>query len=325
MLDNFPRNRILRKNQVIRDLIAEHSILPQSLIYPIFICEFEDDAIEISSMKGIFRHTIHDAVKEIKKAKQLGIMSFMLFPYIPSSQKDDIGSLAINENNIICKAIKSIKDSHPDILLITDIALDPYTSHGHDGVLTQNYIDIDNDKTLEILQKQSIIQAKSGGDFMSPSDMMDGRVFAIRNALNENNFQNIGIISYSVKYSSSLYSPFRDAIGSGIKSGPVNKNTYQMDFRNSKIAIKSTLDDIKQGADAIIIKPASFYLDIIKSISSQINIPILAYQVSGEYVMIKNYSPDENIIKQLALESLVCIKRAGATSIISYFAMQIFE
>ncbi|QED23133.1 porphobilinogen synthase [Candidatus Deianiraea vastatrix] len=322
---NLPRNRIMRKNAAIRDLVSDVNLLPSDLIYPIFICENDENAIEIPLMKGVFRRNVKQAIDDISLAKSIGVRSFMLFPYIQTEKKDEKGTAALDKNNIMCIAIEKIKNAHPDAILIADVALDPYTNHGHDGILTSDGKNIDNDATLEILGIQALNQAKCGADFISPSDMMDCRVAKIRNTLDENDLKYTGIISYSAKFASKLYCPFRSAVNSQIKSGPSDKLSYQIDPRCKKSPIKSIIDDEKQGADAVIVKPASLYLDIIKEASQIINLPIFAYQVSGEYSMIKNFSDDEKIVKDLALESLICIKRAGANAIISYFALDLFR
>ncbi len=319
------RNRIFKKNSAIRNLISETSLLPHNLIYPMFICKNGIDP-QIPSMPGIFRYTIDGAKNEIKHLMRLGISCFMLFPYVSQDEKDELGTLALSSENIICRAIKEIKNSSPEAIIMADVALDPYTSHGHDGVLNLEKNDVDNDKTVEILVKQALIQAKCGADFITPSDMMDGRIAKIRSILDENSLNYTGIISYSAKYSSNLYAPFRGAINSGIKAGPVNKHTYQSDFRNEKFAIKEVMDDVNQGANGIIIKPAGWYLDIIKACTNAVNVPIFAYQVSGEYAMIQNICSNDGVnLYNLALESVTCIKRAGASGIITYFSKIIAE
>ncbi len=324
MID-FARNRRLRKNEAIRDIVSNISISPKDFIYPVFVCEEESDAIETPNMRGVFRFSPKNINSEIFELKSLGVKNFMLFPYIKPEQKDENGTAALYENGIICKIIKLIKDKHPDVNIISDVALDPYTNHGHDGILTENKLDIDNDKTLEALSRQALIMAKAGADFISPSDMMDGRVSVIRKTLDTNNFQNVGIISYSIKLASNLYVPFRTSIGSSLNFGPKDKLTYQINpANNANIAIKSALDDINQGADAIIIKPASLCLDIISQASKALNVPIFAYQVSGEYAMIKNYFDEDTALK-LAFESIIAIKRAGANAIISYCTKEILK
>lgn len=313
------RNRILRKSNAIRELVSEISLSPSDLIYPIFICN-DDDLLEISTMPGLCRYTINSAKIEIQKLMSFGVYCFMLFPYIKNEEKDELGSLAIDENNLICRAIFEIKQLIPEAVIMADVALDPYTIHGHDGVLNDAKSDVDNDKTIEVLQKQALIQAKAGADFITPSDMMDGRVAKIRQILDANGLNYTGIISYSAKFASNLYSPFRNAINSGIKSGPMDKKTYQIDPRNTKMALKSINDDVNQGTDGIIIKPAGWYLDIIKSCSEKSNLPIFGYQVSGEYAMICKLADNQEQMLKLAKESLMCIKRSGATGIITYFA-----
>lgn len=320
---NFSRNRRLRSSKSIRALFSETNIHTKNLVFPIFICKNESEEQRIFGSENLKRLSIKNAIKEIKECKNLGINSFLLFPCVDAKEKDELGSIAIEKDNLICRSIKDIKNEITDINILSDIALDPYTSHGHDGALSKCGKFIDNDVTLEILQKQAVNQAEAGSDFIAPSDMMDGRVARIRKALDQDNLINTGIISYSAKFASNLYSPFRDAIDSGIKTGPKDKKTYQMDIRNLKLSIKSIIDDEIQNCDAIIVKPAGWYLDIINQASKITNLPIFGYQVSGEYVMVNEYIKFANLErKNIITESLIAIKRSGATGIISYFAKE---
>ena len=283
----------------------------------------------ISSMPGISRLNLNSAVSLVKDAKKLGISAVALFPKISPNLKDNTGKESYNPNSMICRLIKAIKNSVPDIGVISDIALDPYTSHGHDGILKDGYIL--NDETIDVLMKQALTYVIAGCDILAPSDMMDGRVLKIRNMLESEGFFNAKIMSYSAKYASCFYGPFRDAVGSKTNLfsddaliRPLDKKTYQMDYRNSKEAIREVELDIAEGADMVIIKPGMPYLDIIKTVSSKFNIPVLAYQVSGEYSMLKIASQsgifDE---KDVWLESMMAFRRAGAQAIITYAAIEI--
>ena len=271
-------------------------------------------------MPGIKRHSIKSVAKEAMEIYKLGIPAIAIFPYIPNDLKDENGTESLNKNNVICKAIKEIKNSCPEIGIICDVALDPYTSHGHDGILIKD--EIDNDETVKILVKQALLQAKMGCDVIAPSDMMDGRIGKIRLALDKNNLNDVQILSYAVKFSSSFYGPFRDAVGSK-KLLKGDKKTYQMDFRNSDEALREVSLDIKEGADMVMVKPGMPYLDIIKKVKDNFKIPVFAYQVSGEYSLIMNGINKKLIDKASIKESLISFKRAGANSIVTYFADQI--
>jgi len=321
----FPTTR-LRRNRMkefSRRLISENNLTVDNLIWPLFVCEGEKIKDPIKSMPDVFRHSIDSLLKEVKKAVDLKIPAIAIFPQIDSSLKNSEGLLALDENNLVCRSIRSIKKEFPDVGVICDVALDPFTDHGHDGLLINGKID--NDKTLEKLKDQALVQAAAGCDIIAPSDMMDGRVGAIREVLDKNNYQDVLILSYAAKYSSSFYGPFRDAINSTGNLGGASKSTYQMDISNSDEALREVELDIKEGADMIMVKPGMPYLDIISKIKSNFNIPIFAYQVSGEYSMIKgainNNWLQENVIK----ESLLAFKRAGASGILTYFAKDIAE
>ena len=321
----FPTTR-LRRNRMkefSRRLISENNLTVDNLIWPLFVCEGEKIKDPIKSMPDVFRHSIDSLLKEVKKAVDLKIPAIAIFPQIDSSLKNSEGLLALDENNLVCRSIRSIKKEFPDVGVICDVALDPFTDHGHDGLLINGKID--NDKTLEKLKDQALVQAAAGCDIIAPSDMMDGRVGVIREVLDKNNYQDVLILSYAAKYSSSFYGPFRDAINSTGNLGGASKSTYQMDISNSDEALREVELDIKEGADMIMVKPGMPYLDIISKIKSNFNIPIFAYQVSGEYSMIKgainNNWLQENVIK----ESLLAFKRAGASGILTYFAKDIAE
>jgi len=321
----YPKLRLRRNRRFdwSRRLIQENNLSVNDLILPIFITEGKKVKQPIKSMPDVYRYSIDNLNLILNKAIKYKIPMVALFPYTNKKLKNDKGSEAINENNLICQAIKYIKKKYRNkIGIMCDVALDPYTSHGHDGLLKKN--EILNDETIEVLIKQAILQAKMGCDVIAPSDMMDGRIGKIRKALDLNGFNNIQIISYAAKYASSFYGPFRDAVGSkSMLKG--DKKTYQMDYKNSNEALREVALDIKEGADMIIIKPGMPYLDVIKKVKDKFKIPVIAYQVSGEYSMIIN-SIKGNIINENAiLESLLSFKRAGATGIITYFALKICE
>jgi porphobilinogen synthase len=306
-----------------RRLVSENNLSVNDLIWPLFVCEGNNIADKINAMPGVFRYSIDNILKELETAVKLKIPAIALFPQIDSGLKDEKGSEATNENNLICRTIKSIKKNFPDLGVICDVALDPYTNHGHDGLVVNNIVD--NDTTLEVLEKQALVQAVAGCDIIAPSDMMDGRVARIRNILDENKFQNTLILSYAAKYASKFYGPFRDAISSSgnLKGG--SKSTYQMDMANSNEALREVALDIQEGADMVMVKPGMPYLDIIHRIKSEFNIPTFAYQVSGEYAMIKGAINNNWLNSQVIKESLLSFKRAGADGILTYFAKEIAE
>jgi porphobilinogen synthase len=311
------RNRILRTNASIRSLVAETTLTPNDFIAPLFIDEGENILHEIPSMPNYYRRSLDLTVKEVKELYSLGIKSILLFVKAKDETKDNTGKEAWNENGLMQKSIKAIKDAVPEMLVMTDVALDPYSSYGHDGIVKDG--DIVNDETVEALVKMSVSHAKAGADFVAPSDMMDGRIGAIRKGLEENNFTKVGIMSYSAKYASCFYGPFRDALDSAPGFG--DKKTYQMNYANRIEAIKETLMDIEEGADIVMIKPALAYLDIIREVKNEVRVPVSAYNISGEYAMIKAAAKmgwiDEN---KAILETLTAIKRAGADLIATYFA-----
>ena len=319
----FPSLRLRRTRKFTwsRKLIQENNLSSNDFIYPIFLIEGKNKKQPIKSMPDIYKYTIDKLGTLVSNAIKNKIPMVALFPSTPKKKKDYNGNEALNENNLVCRATRYIKKRFKnDIGIMCDVALDPYTSHGHDGLIKKNYVL--NDITIEILKKQSLLQAQMGCDVIAPSDMMDGRIGAIRKALDKNNFQNVCILSYSAKYASNFYGPFRDAVGSrsNLKS---DKKTYQMDYKNSNEAFREIGLDIKEGADIVMIKPGMPYLDIIKNIKDKFKIPVFAYQVSGEYSLLKN-GIKMNLIKDEAImESLVAFKRAGASAIITYFALEI--
>jgi porphobilinogen synthase len=313
------RNRILRQSQAIRDLVTETRLSPNDFIVPLFIIEGNNESSEISSMPGYYRRSIDLTVKEVKELWSMGLKSILLFVKSKDELKDNKGTEALNPNGLMQRSIKAIKDAVPEMLVMTDVALDPFSSYGHDGIVENN--EIVNDATVEVLAKMSVSHAQAGADFVAPSDMMDGRIAAIRQALEENNFTKTGIMSYSAKYASCFYGPFRDALDSAPGFG--DKKTYQMNYANRIEAIKETLMDIEEGADIVMIKPALAYLDIIREVKNAVDIPVSAYNISGEYAMIKAAAKmgwlDED---KAILETLTSIKRAGADLIATYFAKQ---
>jgi len=320
---NYPKLRLRRSRKYnwSRRLVQENNLSYNDFILPIFLTEGKRKKIPIKTMPNVYRYSIDKLSSVIDKALKLGIPMVALFPNTNPKKKDNYGSEALNENNLVCKAIKFIKKNYKnEIGIMCDVALDPYTSHGHDGILKKK--EILNDETLEILTKQSILQAKMGCDVIAPSDMMDGRVSLIRNALDQNNLKDVQILSYAVKYASSFYGPFRNAVGSkNLLKG--DKKTYQMDFKNNNEALREVSTDIKEGADMIIVKPGMPYLDIIREVKNNFKIPVIAYQVSGEYSLLQNAIKNKIIDKKSIYESLISFKRAGANAIITYFADQI--
>ena len=311
------RNRILRKNAAIRNLVAETVLHPSNFIAPLFVDEGNNIAFEIPSMPGYYRRSIDGTVKEVKELWSMGIKAVLLFVKAADDTKDNTGKESWNPNGLMQRAIKAIKDAVPEIIIMTDVALDPYSSYGHDGIVKDGQIV--NDATVEALVKLSLSHATAGADMVAPSDMMDGRIGAIREAFEQNNFSQTGIMAYSAKYASCFYGPFRDALDSAPGFG--DKKTYQMDYSNRVEAIKETMMDIEEGADIVMIKPAMSYLDIIREIKNAVDVPVSAYQVSGEYAMIKAASKMGWLQEDKAIvESLTSIKRAGADLIATYFA-----
>tara|TARA_Y100001970_G_C14204255_1_gene842966 strand:+ start:30 stop:1019 length:990 start_codon:yes stop_codon:yes gene_type:complete len=315
------RLRRNRKFSWTRRLIRENDLSSNDLILPIFLTEGKNKKNKILSMPGIYKYSVDMLPKIIDEAIKNKIPMVALFPNTTTNKKNNLGSEALNENNLVCRALRSIKKKYKnEIGLMTDVALDPYTSHGHDGLLKKNKIL--NDETIKILIKQSLLQSEMGSDVLAPSDMMDGRIGKIRKALDKNKFNDVQLLSYAVKYASNFYGPFRDAVGSknALKG---DKKTYQMDFSNSDEAIREVALDIKEGADIVMVKPGMPYLDIIRIIKNKFKVPVFAYQVSGEYSLIKN-GIDKKIINQKAIiESLISFKRAGANAIVTYFANQV--
>ena len=315
----FPkvRPRRLRLNKTIRNLVSETSINRSKLIQPLFVSETLKNKEEIPTMPDQYLFSIDDLMFEIDELVSLGIHTIALFPNIDSDLKDNSGSEALKEDNFICRIVKQIKQRFPELVIITDVALDPYTSTGHDGIILDDKVD--NDLTLDALTKMSLNLASSGADILAPSDMMDGRIGKIRDSLEKNNFKDTILLSYAAKYASNFYGPFRDAVGSKQTEG-ISKKTYQMDFKNLKEAHKEILLDINEGADILMVKPAMPYLDVINDLNQKINVPIFAYQVSGEYSMLKMGIDKKILDHNVIPETLISLFRAGSSSIITYFA-----
>ncbi len=314
------RPRRLRRTETLRRMVRETSLRVEDLIYPLFVMEGEGQREGVPSMPGCYRYTLDLLLDEVKEAYELGLGAIALFPLIPSEQKDNAGTESYNPDGLVPRAVRAIKQAVPDILVITDVALDPYSSEGHDGIVQDGKIL--NDETVAVLVRQALVQAEAGADFVAPSDMMDGRVGAIRRALDAEGWINVGILAYSAKYASAYYGPFRDALDSAPKFG--DKKTYQMDAANSREAIKEVDLDIAEGADIVMVKPALAYLDIICQIKQHTNLPVAAYNVSGEYAMIKAAAEQGWIDeKKVIVETLMSMKRAGADLILTYFAKEV--
>ncbi len=311
------RNRILRQSPAIRSLVCETILTPNDFIVPLFITEGENIKLEIASMPNYYRLSLDNTVKEVKELWSMGLKSVLLFVKSKDELKDNKGTEALNANGLMQRSIKAIKDAVPEMLVMTDVALDPFSSYGHDGIVENGQIV--NDATVDVLAKMSVSHAQAGADFVAPSDMMDGRIGAIRKALEENNFTNTGIMAYSAKYASCFYGPFRDALDSAPGFG--DKKTYQMDYGNRIEAVKEALMDIEEGADIVMVKPGLPYLDIVREVKNAVNVPVSVYNISGEYAMIKAAAKMGWIDEDKAiLETLTSIKRAGADLIATYFA-----
>ncbi|MFS8777248.1 porphobilinogen synthase [Synechococcus sp. W70.1] len=317
--DLIYRPRRLRRTEALRQLVQETHLRVQDLIYPLFVMEGENQRQEVGSMPGCYRYTLDLLLKEVEEAANLGIPAVALFPVVPEEKKDPTGRESFNPEGLIQRAVRRLKQEIPEILVITDVALDPYSSEGHDGIVRDGVIL--NDETVEVLVKQALSQAEAGTDIVAPSDMMDGRVGAIRKALDEQGYTDVAILAYSAKYASAFYGPFRDALGSAPKWG--DKKTYQMDPANAREALREVELDEAEGADMVMVKPALAYLDIIYRVKEATNLPVAAYNVSGEYAMIKAAEQKGWIDgKKVMMESLLAMKRAGADMILTYFAKE---
>ena len=320
MLNNlFPnvRPRRLRKNKIIRDLVSETRLSKSKLIQPLFVSESVAEKQPLESLQGQFLFSRNAVFEEIDELLNLGIKTIALFPNISDSLKDEVGSNALDEKNFVCKLVSEVKERFPEVVLITDVALDPYTISGHDGIIKNGVVD--NDLTLEALERMSVNLAEAGSDIIAPSDMMDGRIGIIRKALEKSDNKDTIILSYSAKYSSNFYGPFREAIGSKKTEG-ISKASYQMDKRNIEEALKEAELDLQEGADILMVKPGMPYLDVISKLSSNVNAPVFAYQVSGEYAMLQQ-AIDKKIFEHNVIpETLISLFRAGSSSVITYYA-----
>jgi porphobilinogen synthase len=315
------RPRRNRKSQVIRDMVQETHLHASDFIFPLFIIDGNNQKTEVASMPGIFRYSIDNLLRELESCLKLGLKSFDLFPNLEESLKDKNASESVNENGLYLRAIREVKANFPEASIVTDVAMDPYSSDGHDGLVENG--EIVNDKTLKILADMSVAQAKAGADIIAPSDMMDGRVRYIREALDKNGFTNVSIMSYTAKYASAFYGPFRDALNSAPKFG--DKKSYQMNPANQREALIEAALDVEEGADFLMVKPATTYLDIIKLLKDNFDLPIAAYNVSGEYAMVKAAIERGWLDQRAIAEKLMCIKRAGADVILTYHAKEVLE
>lgn len=319
------RNRRLRTNEAIRTLVRETSISPNDFLVPLFVVEGKNVKEEIASMPNYFRFSLDQLALEVKELWLMGLKSVLLFIKVPDNLKDNKGTEAINPEGLMQRAVKTVKNACPDMLVMTDVAFDPYSIYGHDGIVKNGLIV--NDESANLMAQMSVSHARAGADFVAPSDMMDGRILTIREALEHEGFTDTGILSYSAKYASAFYGPFRDALNSApvaLKQIPKDKKTYQMDYGNRLEAIKETLMDIDEGADIVMVKPGLCYLDIVREIKNAVDVPVAVYQVSGEYAMLKAAAEkgwlDHDAVM---MEQIMAIKRAGADVIASYFAKDV--
>lgn len=315
----FKRNRRLRTNESIRSLVRETSLSPTDFMLPIFVAEGKDVKIEIPSMPGIYRQSLDNTIKEVREIWDLGIKAVNIYVKVDDTLKDNTGREAWNANGLMQQTIRAIKDAVPEMIVMPDVALDPFSIYGHDGIVENGKII--NDATVDALVRMSLSHAEAGADFVAPSDMMDGRIGAIRRGLEEHNFQDVGIMSYSAKYASAFYGPFRDALDSAPGFG--DKKTYQMDYANRLEAIREAQLDVAEGADIVMVKPGLCYLDIVREVKNAVEVPVAVYQVSGEYAMVKAASERGWLNHDaVMLEQLYAIKRAGASIISTYFAKE---
>ena len=321
----YPSTRLrrLRQSESIIELTREHLVTKNDLIQPVFVKEGLSDKEPIESMPGIYRFGADSVLKEIEEINQLGIRAIAIFPVIDPSKKDSKGTEATKRDNFISRVLESVKSKFPNMLIIADVALDPYTDHGHDGILENDKIL--NDQTLEVLAEQSLVLAEAGADIIAPSDMMDGRIGVIRKKLDENNFEDKIILSYAAKYNSKFYGPFRDAVNSKKNLGTSDKSSYQMNPANSLEALNEVAMDIEEGADIVMVKPGMPYLDIISKIKEEFKVPTFAYQVSGEYAMMMESVNKGWLDKGVIIESLISFKRAGADAVLTYFAKDLIK
>jgi porphobilinogen synthase len=321
----FPRTRMRRnrRDKWTRALVAEHRLSATDLIWPVFIRDGKNAREPIRSMPGVARLSIDELVKDARRAAKLGIPAIALFPYVARALKREDGEEALNPDNVVCRAVRAVKKAVPELGVICDVALDPFTSHGHDGLVRDGYVV--NDETVRVIVRQALVQAEAGCDVIAPSEMMDGRVGAIRDALDRQGFEAVRIMSYAAKYASGFYGPFRDAIGSASSLGTADKRTYQIDPANSDESLREVAFDIEEGADMVMVKPGMPYLDIVRRVKDTFGVPTFAYQVSGEYSMLAGAVARGWLDRKVVAESLLCFKRAGADGVLTYFAMEVAE
>jgi porphobilinogen synthase len=324
-LGAFPRTRLRRNRRDAwsRALVREHVLTPADLIWPVFITEGRGERVPIKSMPGVFRLSIDELVKDARRAARLGIPAIALFPQTPPQLKTPDGEEGWNPDNLVCRAVRALKKRVPGIGVMCDVALDPYTDHGHDGLVRDGYVV--NDETVAALVKQTLVQAEAGCDIIAPSDMMDGRIGTIRAALDDGGFEHVRLMSYAAKYASAFYGPFRDAIGSARKLGNDGKRTYQMDSANGDEALREVAFDLQEGADMVMIKPGMPYLDVVRRVKETFKVPTYAYQVSGEYAMLAGAMANGWLDRRVVLEALLAFKRAGADGVLTYFALDAAE
>ncbi|MBR9926887.1 MAG: porphobilinogen synthase [Gammaproteobacteria bacterium] len=321
---HFPATRLrrMRRDDFSRRLMQESTLTPSDLILPVFVLEGENQREAIASMPGVERLSIDLLIEQAREAYALGIPALALFPVIDTEQKSELAEEAYNANGLVQRSVRALKEALPELGVITDVALDPYTSHGQDGILDEHGY-VQNDRTVDTLLKQALSHAEAGADVVAPSDMMDGRIGAIRQVLEQEHLHNVRIMAYSAKYASKYYGPFRDAVGSAANLGKADKRTYQMDPANSDEALHEVAMDIAEGADMVMVKPGMPYLDIVRRVKSELQVPTFAYQVSGEYAMHRAAFDNGWLeAEPVILESLMCFKRAGADGILSYFALE---
>ncbi len=325
ILGRYPRTRLRRNRRHAwsRALVAENRLAPADLIWPVFVQEGKGKRTPIPSMPGVARLTIDELVKDTRRAAKLGIPAIALFPVVPADRKTEDGDEACNPDNLVCRAVRAVKKAVPEIGIVCDVALDPYTSHGQDGLVRDNYVV--NDETIDVLIKQTLVQAEAGCDIIAPSEMMDGRIAALRDALDRGGFEAVRLMAYAAKYASGFYGPFRDALGSGKSLGKGDKRTYQMDPANGDEALREVGFDIDEGADMVMVKPGMPYLDIVWRVKQAFGLPTYVYQVSGEYAMLAGAVERGWLDRRVVLESLIGFKRAGADGVLTYFAVEAAE
>jgi len=325
ILGRYPRTRLRRNRRDAwsRALVAENRVTAADLIWPVFVQEGKGKRTPIASMPGVARLTIDELVKDVRRAAKLGIPAVALFPVVPPERKVEDGDEAWNPDNLVCRAVRAIKKALPEIGVVCDVALDPYTSHGQDGLVRDGYVV--NDETIDVLIKQTLVQAEAGCDIIAPSEMMDGRIGALRDALDRGGFEHVRLMAYAAKYASGFYGPFRDALGSGKSLGKGDKRTYQMDPANGDEALREVGFDIDEGADMVMVKPGMPYLDIVHRVKAAFGVPTYVYQVSGEYAMLAGAVERGWLDRRVVMEALVGFKRAGADGILTYFALEAAE